>query len=103
MKTFLPEAGFAIVFCGRFLSDRHHGAKVLATRQWKKGQLVHCLVGFAAEVSPAEQQTLIQQGPSELAAIHLVTYVKGCCAFAFVLYASGRCAVSWLLPLYHRR
>ena len=93
MKTFLPEAGFAIVFCGRFLSDRHHGAKVLATRQWKKGQLVHCLVGFAAEVSPAEQQTLIQQGPSELCCNSPRDICKGmlCLCFRIVCFGSLCC------------
>ena len=60
LALFLPDAGVALFPCSRFHRDDRGEVKVVATKHWRAGELLHLLCGTVARV--ADEDELIEAG-----------------------------------------
>lgn len=61
---FNPNSGYKVVPCDRY-SGEEHGAKVVATCEWSKGEKLPFLCGCIAEMNEEEEKKLLRPGEND--------------------------------------
>eukprot|EP00794_Sanderia_malayensis_P018186 gene18186-20000_t len=82
VRLFAPKAGFAIVPCNRYSSEKC-GAKVIVTREWEKSEKIPHLEGCIAEMTNEEEDNLIRTGIND---------------FSIMFSTRKNCSQLWLGP-----
>ncbi|CAJ0959726.1 unnamed protein product, partial [Mesorhabditis belari] len=83
LQMFSKESGFTIESCSRYSQEDKKGAKLVATKYWRKGEHLTRLYGVVSEMSVKEEESILRPGINDFS----------------VMYSTRKqCAQLWLGP-----
>ncbi|EGT48120.1 CBN-SET-4 protein [Caenorhabditis brenneri] len=82
-NVFHHDAGYTIVECNRYSLEQNRGAKLVATRNWFRGDKIERLSGVVCLLSQSEEKVLLQPEGSD---------------FSVMYSTRKRCSTLWLGP-----
>jgi histone-lysine N-methyltransferase SUV420H len=69
LHMFSDNSGVTINECERFTTEKK-GGMIVATKQWTKGERIHCIVGRIAEMSKEEELSILKQGLNDFSVMY---------------------------------
>ena len=66
---FRHDAGYTVVPCNRYGLENHVGAKLIATKYWKKNEEIDQLIGVIGNLTVEEERELLIPGVNDFSVL----------------------------------
>ncbi|VDM47318.1 unnamed protein product, partial [Toxocara canis] len=70
LQMFDANAGFTIHRCTRYKAEKRHGAMLVVTKPWRKGDVIESLVGVIGELSADEELHLLRKDVNDFSVMY---------------------------------
>uniref|UniRef100_A0A9J2P8M8 [histone H4]-N-methyl-L-lysine(20) N-methyltransferase n=1 Tax=Ascaris lumbricoides TaxID=6252 RepID=A0A9J2P8M8_ASCLU len=70
LQIFNAKAGFTIQRCTRYKAERRHGAMLVVTKPWRKGEVIESLVGVIGDLSAEEEVELLKKDVNDFSVMY---------------------------------
>uniref|UniRef100_A0A915AHC4 Histone-lysine N-methyltransferase Suv4-20 n=1 Tax=Parascaris univalens TaxID=6257 RepID=A0A915AHC4_PARUN len=70
LQIFDAKAGFTIQRCTRYKAERRHGAMLVVTKPWRKGEIIESLVGVIGDLSAEEEIELLKKDVNDFSVMY---------------------------------